>query len=217
MEISLYYAPIACSLIPYVALTEAGAEFEVKVVNFLKGEHLSPEYMKLNPKHKVPLLMVDGESLTENVAILQWVARNFRDARLLPEGMDEFRAISLMSWCASGIHPTLTPNVMPQKYCDLPDTEDNVRQCARKVMHENFAIAEDLLDGREWFFDHFTIPDIYFFWCFRRAKLFEIDVSSYQSCNAHFERISDRESVQKLLAFEAETLAAYAAGSPQAS
>lgn len=208
MQITLHYSPIACSLIPYVALTEARADFEVKVVNFLKREHMSADYLRLNPKHKVPVLVIDNEPLTENVAILQWVARNFGQARLLPAGFDEFRAVSLMSWCASGIHPTLTPNVLPQRYCDLPGSEEAVRQCAQKIMHENFAIAEDLLDGREWFFDHFTIPDIYFFWCFRRAKQFDIDVSAYGNCNAHFDRMSERPSVTRLFAFERQALAA---------
>ena len=210
MQITLYYAPIACSLVPYVALTEAQAEFDVEVVNFLQGEHMSPEYLRLNPKHKVPLLSVDGTLLTENVAILQWIARNFESAHLLPSGAQEFQAISLMSWCASGIHPTLTPNVLPQRYCDLPDSEDSVRQCAQTVMHENFSIAEQKLDGREWFFDQFSIPDIYFFWCFRRAKQFQIDVSKYAGCNAHFDRTLERPSVQKLMQFEEQTLASYA-------
>ena len=212
MQITLHYAPIACSLVPYVALTEAGAEFDVSVVNFLQGEHMSPDYLALNPKHKVPVLVVDGEPLTENVAILQWIARNFPDAALLPTGADEFKAISLMGWCASGIHPTLTPNVLPQRYCDLPDSEEAVKACAQRLMHENFAIAENLLDGRTWFFDHFTIPDIYFFWCFRRAKQFEIDLSAYPACNAHFDRVAERPSVSQLLKFEADVLAGYGGG-----
>ena len=207
MQITLHYAPIACSLVPYVALTEAGAEFEVNVVNFPKAEHMSPEYLKINPKHKVPVLAVDGEPLTENVAILQWIARNFKEAKLLPSGADEFKAISLMSWCASGIHPTLTPNVLPQRYCDMPGSEAHVKSCAHKIMHENFAIAENLLEDRQWFFDHFTIPDIYFFWCFRRAIQFKLDVSAYTNCNAHFNRLLQRPSMVQLLAFEAKALA----------
>ncbi len=210
MRITLHYSPVACSLVPYVALTEASAEFETAVINFFKGDHMKPDYLQLNPKHKVPVLIVDNTPLTENVAILQWIARNFDNAQLLPAGMDEFRAISLMSWCASGIHPTLTPNVLPQRYCNQPGTEESVKLCARTTMHENFEIAENMLAGREWFFDHFTIPDIYFFWCFRRAKQFEIDVSGYRHCNAHFERISQRPSVVKLSEFERETLAALA-------
>ena len=50
MAITLYYAPIACSLVPYVNLTEAGAEFEVRTINLRGGQQMSPEYMKLNPK-----------------------------------------------------------------------------------------------------------------------------------------------------------------------
>ena len=81
MQITLHYAPIACSLVPYVALTEAGAEFDVSVVNFLQGEHMSPDYLALNPKHKVPVLVVDGEPLTgeavwpKSLALLVYMAR----------------------------------------------------------------------------------------------------------------------------------------------
>src|SRR5687767_8840753 len=68
MKIELYYAPITCALAPYVTLTEAKAEFEVRPLNFRKNQHNSPEYLKLNPKHKVPLLIVDGKILSESVA-----------------------------------------------------------------------------------------------------------------------------------------------------
>ena len=68
MKIELYYAPNTCALAPYVTLTEAGADFEVRPLNFRKRQNLSPEYLKINPKHKVPALVVDGKILTENVA-----------------------------------------------------------------------------------------------------------------------------------------------------
>jgi glutathione S-transferase len=84
MDLVLYYSPIACSLVPYVTLTEAGADFEVRNINLRKGQQSSPDYLKLNPKHKVPVLMVDGQVLTENVAIQLWIARNFPEAKLLP-------------------------------------------------------------------------------------------------------------------------------------
>jgi glutathione S-transferase len=59
-----------------------------------------------------------------------------------------------------------------------------------------------LLAGREFFFDHFTAPDAHFFWCFRRATQFELDLAGFKNCTAHFERIKARPSAQKLLAFE---------------
>ncbi len=211
MKLALYYAPTACSLVPYVTLTEAGADFEVRPVNMGKGQHNSPEYLRINPKHKVPVLSIDGEPLTENVAIQIWIARNFPQAKLLPaDPMQEIKAISLMAWCASGIHPALTPNANPKRFCDLPGTEENVKQCARKLLVENLAIAQGLLDGREWFFDHFTAVDAYFFWCFRRATSFIPDMSAFPACMAHFERMKQRPSVQKLLAFEAKTMEEFA-------
>ena len=67
---------------PYVTLTEAGATFEVRPVNLRKGQQRAPEYLKLNPKHKVPLLVVDGRTLTENTAMHIWVARTFPTDRM---------------------------------------------------------------------------------------------------------------------------------------
>jgi glutathione S-transferase len=208
MSLTLCYSPISCSMVPYIALTEAGADFEVRVIDFRRGGHLSPEYLKLNPKHRVPVLLIEGEPLTENVAIQLWIARRYPLARLLPAGeMAEARAISLLAWCASGIHPFLTPNVLPQRYCDLPGSEENVRRCAQRQLLEAYGVAEELLREREWFFDHFTLPDAYFFWCFRRGRQFKVDQSAFPACQQHFERVSQRPAVLRLLAFEADTLA----------
>ena len=77
-------APNACSLVPYVTLTEAGARFEVRPLDFRKSQYMAPEYLRLSPKHKVPVLVIDGAPLTENVAIQIWIAGNFPAARLLP-------------------------------------------------------------------------------------------------------------------------------------
>ena len=84
MEISLYYAPITCALAPDITSREAGAKFEVRPLNFRKGQHTSAEYLKINPKHKVPLLIVDGRVLSESVAIQTWIARTFPQAKSLP-------------------------------------------------------------------------------------------------------------------------------------
>ena len=77
MKVELYYAPNTCALAPYVTLTEAGADFEVRPLNYRKRQNMSPEYLKINPKHKVPVLVVDGKILTENVAIHKWVHETF--------------------------------------------------------------------------------------------------------------------------------------------
>jgi glutathione S-transferase len=210
LKLALYYAPMACSLVPYITLTEAGASFEVINVNLLQREHLSSEYLRLNPKHKVPMLLIDGDPLTENVAIQIWIARNFPHARLIPEGSTtEIKVISFLAWCASGIHPALTPNALPQQYCDLPGSEESVRRCAQKKLFENYQIAENLLCDKEWFFERFTAADAYFFWCFRRGLIFNLDLSIFKNCTAHFERMKTRPSVKKAFEYEAKVLSEF--------
>jgi glutathione S-transferase len=211
MQIVLYYSPIACSLVPYVTLTEAGAKFEVRNVNLRKGEQNSPDYLKLNPKHKVPVLVVDGQTLTENVAIQLWIARHFPQAKLLPaDPWHELKAISIMSWCASGIHPFLARINAPPRVCDMAGADGSVRRLAAGQLYENYQIADDLLARREYFFDHFTAADAHFFWCFRRGTQFELDLSKYKNCQAHFERLQNRPSVRQCLAHEKAAQAEFA-------
>lgn len=211
MDIKLYYAPNTCALAPYITLTEAGAEFEAVPINMRKGQNKTPEYLRVNPKHKVPVLLVDGEPLTENAAIHMWVHRNFPDAKLFPaDPWQELKALSMLSWCASGIHPYLSRINNPAKVCDVPDTGESITQIATEFVYEAFAIADGLLQGREYFFDHFTAPDAHFFWCFRRATQFELPLGDYANCQAHFERMQTRPSVKKLLAFEKEVRESFA-------
>jgi glutathione S-transferase len=211
MDIVLYYAPNACSLVPYITLTEANATFEVRPLNFRKGQQMSADYLKINPKHKVPLLVVDGKSLSENVAIQSWIARNFPQAKLMPaDPWQELQAISILAWCASGMHPYLSRINSPSKVCDVPGSDDSVCRLAKNLLFENYKIADDLLAGREYFFDHFTAADAHFFWCVRRGTQLGVDPSGFASCSAHFERMKQRPSVQKALAFEKSVLDGFA-------
>ncbi len=69
MDIMLYYAPNTCALAPFISLREAGADFKVKALNFCKKEQMASDFMAMTPKHKVPLLIVNGLGLSENPAI----------------------------------------------------------------------------------------------------------------------------------------------------
>ena len=137
MKIELYYAPITCAMAPFIALTEAGAEFEVHALNFRTNEHLTPEYRKINPKHKVPMLVVDGRRMTENVAIHLWVSRTFPDAKLIPaDPWEQAQTVSLLSWCSGGIHPYLSRVNNPAKVCATDGSADSIiaKACSAAAM-----------------------------------------------------------------------------------
>ena len=84
--LTLYYSPGACSMAPHIALEEAGVSYTPQLVSIPKGEHLTGAYLQnVNPRGKVPALRTEHGVLTENVAILTYIARSFSGANLLPE------------------------------------------------------------------------------------------------------------------------------------
>ena len=122
----------------------------------------------------------------------------------LPTPFSAPQAISLHARCASGIHPFLSRINNPAKVCDLAGASDSVIKFATEGLFENFRMGDDRLAGREYFFDHFTAPDAHFFWCCRRATQLEVSISDFPNVAAHFQRMQERPSVKKLLAFEKE-------------
>ena len=85
-----------------------------------------------------------------------------------------------------------------------------MRRLAQQQLFENYQIADDMPADRDWFFDHFPAVDAHFFWCFRRGSQFNLDLSQFKNCMMHFERMKQRPSVRKLLAYEAEVQTAFA-------
>lgn len=210
-KLTLYFGPGACSLVPHITLEEAGAAFEAKPIALRKGQQREPDYLALNPKGKVPLLLIDGRPLTENVAIAYYLAKAFPNAKLLPLGdvEAEAQALSLLSWCASGIHTRIGPFFGPQRMCDLPDSADNVKKLAGEDTAKNFALIEKLLTGKDWALGQWSVVDAYFFVFWRWANFLKIDVSAYPNYAKHAARMAERPSVVRALAREAEASAAF--------
>ena len=73
--LKLFYAPNACSLAPHIALAEAGASFEAARLDLRAGDQRKPDYLAVNPKGRVPALVIPRGILTENPVILGWIAQ----------------------------------------------------------------------------------------------------------------------------------------------
>jgi len=183
----------------------------VKPISLKNKQHHDAEYLRINPKAKVPVLVVEGEPLTENVAILTWLAGAFPEKKLLPTGKNAIKALSLMAWCASGLHPPLTRIFDPARYCSVPGSEESIRKLALEEVIKNFGIVDGMLAEREWMFDHWTAVDAYLFWVWRRFGIFKIDIPSFPNYAGHGERMVKRDSVKRALAFEREVQARAAA------
>jgi len=201
MDITLYHAPGACSMATYISLAEAGADFTVKIISLKNNDQSSPEFAALNPKKKVPYLVVDGKGLSENAAMQTWIAEAFPDANLFPsDSWDQKQALSYMSWFGSGMHPHITRHYKPPKFTEVTDAHTDLKAKAKAMFMEQMQLVDNELDGKTFFFDHYTACDSYFFWIYERALQEGFDLSGFKQCTAHNELLRKRASVQKVLA-----------------
>jgi len=214
-KLTLYFAPDTCARVPLIALEEIGRPYSLEIVAFMKGQHKSPEYLARNPKGKVPVLVVDGEPLTENVAILTWLAERFPEADLLPIPEDSFaraRLLSDLAYCASGLHPVVTRLRIPQFFCDTPDGSRRVFDMAEAAMRPNFALIDRRLAGNRWWYaDHWSIVDAYINWIWFRVAGTRFDGSAFPNLRRHDADMQQRAAVKRALAIStsvAESLAA---------
>ena len=191
----------------YINLTEAGANFEVHALNFRAGEHLSPEYRKINPKHKVPMLLVDGERLTENRSPPLWMARTFPDAKLMPDdAWGQAQAISLLSWVSGGIHPYLAVSTLHRRSATWTEPPTTSSNSPPNTSTKPSGWPTEILDGSDYLMGDYTAPDAYMFWAIRRYTQFKLDLERFPNVAAYFDRMRTRDSVKKLLTFEWDTI-----------
>ena len=214
-KMTLYFAPDSCARVPLIALEEIGRPYTLEVVAFMKGQHKSPEYLALNPKGKVPMLMVDGEPLTENVAILSWLAERFPEVGLLPNSDDSLaraRVIADLAYCASGLHPIVTRLRIPQFFCDTPEGSRRIFEMAEIAMRPNFAVIDGrLAKNRWWYGDRWSIVDAYINWVWFRVTGTQFDGLAYPNLGRHDAEMKQRPAVARALAISTDVAASLAA------
>lgn len=202
-ELTLHFAPDTCARVTMIALEEIGCPYKLEVVEFMRGGHRSKEYLALNPKGKVPTLVVDGKPLSENLAILSYLNDTYPAARLLPEATDAFaraELLSNLSFCASGLHPIVTRLRLPRFFCDMEPGESRVFEMAEAAMRLNFAIIEErLADNQWWYGDCWSIFDAYINWIWFRVSGTKFDISDFPNFARHGEEIVERPSVSRAI------------------
>jgi glutathione S-transferase len=205
-DILLYFAPGTCARVPLIALFEAGANFETALIRFMKGQHKSPAFKSVNPKGKVPTLVVGGEALTENVAILSHLNLLFPAAGLLPRApsqIDAARQIADLCFCSASLHPLVTRIRMPGRFASA-DAARSVRDKACEAMHEHFGLIETRLgNGPWWFGDTWSVMDAYLNWVFWRVEGAEFPVANYPRFIDHAQRMKLRPSYRQAMEVEA--------------
>jgi len=160
---TLFYSPGACSLASHIALEETGRPYNVVETLLSKGQHQAPEFLAINPRGRVPALAVDGKVITENTAILVWIASAFPEADLLPADLIErTRCIAQMAWFSNTPHIFQRAKFRPYRFVDREELHDDIRAKALSSYWESMQEIDGLIGDNEWMMgDRYTVVDPY--------------------------------------------------------
>jgi glutathione S-transferase len=190
----LYLSPGACSLADHIALMEAGLAFEVAKVD-LKAKTVEGggDYLKVNPKGYVPALALDdGQVLTENIAILSWIAD--RAPALAPTGdLARYRLLEALAYISTELHKAFKPFFTPG--ADEAQKTQARQQIERRLGLLAGRVEDGYLFGREA-----TVADAYLFVMLRWAKANGVSIPGPLA--AYFDRMAARPAVRQALAAE---------------
>jgi glutathione S-transferase len=186
----LYFSNGSCSLASHIALEESGAKFETQRINLREKEQMTPEFLKINPKHKVPTLVLDdGTVLTENPAIISYVADTHPQAKLLaaPGELARAKAQEWLAWCASTVHISFGP---------LFRNKDDEAQ--KKLVQGYLDQYNDWLEGTFVLGEQFSAADCYTLVFTGWATLFGLKIGDKMRASA--KALLKRDGVKRAVA-----------------
>jgi glutathione S-transferase len=198
----LYYMKGACSLASYISLNEAGIKFEAIEVSH--KTHKTPDgqdFNAINTKGYVPALRLDnGELLTENVAVLQYIADLNPASKLAPAAgtLERYRLMEWLSYINSEVHKSFGPLFSP-------DASEDVKQFAKNNLTKRVDWLEKALGSKTFLMgEQFTVADAYLYVVLSWSSHVGVDLARWPTLKRHSERVASRPHV--IAALKAEHL-----------
>jgi len=207
----LYYAPGACSLAPHIVLEEVGTPFELSRIDFAANQQSSAEYLRVNPKGRVPTL-VDGDwVLTEAPAILRYIAARHPAAGLWPwDPREEARCAEWLNWLSSTIQVAFGHVRRAARYASDPRAVEDIAATGKKAARQLWQAVDAKLGEGPWAIgDRYTVADplLIVYWHWARGPVLGFDVErEFPNWTEHSRRLAARPAVQRAFASEGLTL-----------
>jgi glutathione S-transferase len=203
--LTLYYAPHTCALASHIALEDAGADYELKRVDFAKTEQQSPDYLKVNPKGRVPAMVTPRGILTETPALLVYIAQSFPQAALAPLD-DPFAFAELQSfnsYLCSTLHVAHAHRMRGYRWADDEASFADMRRTVPRSVGACYDLIErDMLKGPWVMGDRYTVADADLFTVAQWLEDDGVDPARIPRVMAHRSRVAERASVRKAIAQE---------------
>ncbi|KAK5055197.1 hypothetical protein LTR84_012946 [Exophiala bonariae] len=207
-SIVLYYSPGACSLASHVLLRELGIKFEAVKVELTAS--LPESFRKINPKMRVPVLSIEGETITETPAIFTAISQLAPERKLLGRSNIEIvRTYEWLNWLSGTLHGQAFGGfVRPHRYVDDPALYPAVKAKGWKNIEDCFEKIESDLAGLHAVGDNFTVVDIFLYVFYRWANYGKDQImDKYPKYTKLVTHLAKRKSVQEAL--EAEGIVSF--------
>lgn len=206
MTFKLYFAPGACSFVPHTLLEAAGEPFEPVMVKLHKGENYTDAYKAVNPRSQVPVLVVDGQVITQIFAIVSTLDACFPEQNFLPrETLARARALETLAWMNNTVHPTFTHIFLPHKFVDdaalHPPLQRFNTGLYRGMLGELQALVERALAAGQAYLagDHFGPLDAYALTLLRWGGIAGIDPADFASLQGFVGRVAQLPPVARVM------------------
>jgi len=201
----LYYAPGTCALASHITLEEVGAPYSAERLNFKINQQNSPEYLKINPKGRVPAMVTDRGVLTETPAMLAFIAQSFPQAKLAP--LDDPFAFaqvqSINSYLCSTVHVAHAHKGRGYRWATEETSFADMKRKVPETMTACLELIErDMLKGPWVMGEQYTICDPYLFTIAGWLDGDSVDLARLPKVVAHRKRMMERPAVQKVVAEE---------------
>lgn len=200
-----FYAPGSCALASHIALEEAGADYTAHRMDLKAGDQRKPEYLAINPKGRVPALVSDRGILTENPAILAFVAQSFPKAKLAPvDDPFAFAAVQAFNgYLASTVHVAHAHGRRGYRWADNQSSFDDMKRKLPETMAACFDLIEREMFKGPWVMgDAYTICDPYLFTIAEWLEGDGVDPTRFPKVHDHRRRMYERPAVKRALAAE---------------
>ncbi len=203
-DLKLYYCPGHLSFAPHVILNELGKPFELLCLSLKNGDNQLEEFKKINPKGKVPVLIIDNKILTESTAILLYLGLSNQDKRLLPSSPEGVaRTIEWLNWLSCSLTSILSLNFHPSRFTEDEKAHEGIRTKGRIGTMDVFSQINSRLENQSWALkEGYSIVDPVLFIYFKWGNLLNLDMTQFSHWTAHVKRMLLRPAVQKTLLAE---------------
>ncbi|MBY0276386.1 glutathione S-transferase [Candidatus Binatia bacterium] len=203
--LTLYYAPHSCALATHLALEHAGAPYDLVRVDLANRQQRSHEYLKLNPKGRVPALVTPRGVLTETPALLQFVAQSWPQAKLAPLD-DPFllaEANAFASYLCSTVHVAHAHRMRGARWADDPGAWEAMQRKVPQSVGDAFALVEEgYLRGPYVLGDTLSAYDYYLLTLARWLEADGVDLTRLPRVVEHRRRMLELPLVQRVIAQE---------------